>query len=173
MLSVLLQMLLSTGEQLIDSTQVTVVGKLLTPSCLRSPRSKNGSSPLKGCGGNCRPGEKKWQPTAGLMTHVTCRLTAKNRDQLRSPTLGNIGGGAGGHSPQWRGWGHNALCPPPANSDISGNRVWATFYSSNMAGPAFYLTRGGSRVFPRSVCVGWSSKTICRWRPVVTASSCR
>ena len=23
------------------------------------------------------------------MTHVTCRLTAKNRDQLRSPTLGN------------------------------------------------------------------------------------
>ena len=23
------------------------------------------------------------------MTHVTCRLTAKNRDQLRSPTLGS------------------------------------------------------------------------------------
>ena len=23
------------------------------------------------------------------MTHVTCRLTAKNRDQFRSPTLGN------------------------------------------------------------------------------------
>jgi len=23
------------------------------------------------------------------MTHVTCRLTAKNRDQLRTPTLGN------------------------------------------------------------------------------------
>jgi len=22
------------------------------------------------------------------MTHVTCRLTAKNRDQLRNPTLG-------------------------------------------------------------------------------------
>ena len=30
-----------------------------------------------------------WQPTAGFMTHVTCRLTAKNRDQLRNPTLGN------------------------------------------------------------------------------------
>jgi len=29
------------------------------------------------------------QPTAGFMTHVTCRLTAKNRDQLRSPTLNN------------------------------------------------------------------------------------
>ena len=27
--------------------------------------------------------------TAGFMTHVTCRLTAKNRDQLRNPTLGN------------------------------------------------------------------------------------
>jgi len=30
-----------------------------------------------------------WQPTAGFMIHVTCRLTAKNRDQLRNPTLGN------------------------------------------------------------------------------------
>ena len=26
---------------------------------------------------------------AEFMTHVTCRLTAKNRDQLRNPTLGN------------------------------------------------------------------------------------
>jgi len=24
------------------------------------------------------------------VTHVTCRLTAKNRDQLRNPTLGNL-----------------------------------------------------------------------------------
>jgi len=30
-----------------------------------------------------------WQPTAGFMTRVTCRLTAKNRDQLQDPTLGN------------------------------------------------------------------------------------
>ena len=29
------------------------------------------------------------QPTAEFMTHVTCRLTAKNRDQLRNPTIGN------------------------------------------------------------------------------------
>jgi len=35
------------------------------------------------------PGEKSWQSTAGFMTHVTCRLTAKNRNQLRNPTLGN------------------------------------------------------------------------------------
>jgi len=27
--------------------------------------------------------------TAGFMTHVTCRLTAKTRDQLRNPKLGN------------------------------------------------------------------------------------
>jgi len=27
--------------------------------------------------------------TAGFMTHVTCRLTANNRDQLRNATLGN------------------------------------------------------------------------------------
>ena len=27
--------------------------------------------------------------SVGFMTHVTCRLTAKNRDQLRNPTLGN------------------------------------------------------------------------------------
>jgi len=29
------------------------------------------------------------ESTAGFMTHITCRLTAKNRDQLRNPTLGN------------------------------------------------------------------------------------
>ena len=44
---------------------------------------------LRVAGGNWRPGGKYWQPTAGFMTHVTCRLTAKNRDQLRNPTLGN------------------------------------------------------------------------------------
>jgi len=69
--------------------RVTVVGKLFTPLCLCSPSSKIGSSPLKGCGGNCGPGGKKWQPTDRFMTHDTCRLTAKNRDQLRNPTLGN------------------------------------------------------------------------------------
>jgi len=28
--------------------------------------------------------KSKWRPTTGFMTHVTCRLTAKNRDQLRN-----------------------------------------------------------------------------------------
>jgi len=59
------------------------------PSCLCSPSSEIGSSRLKGCEGNCRPGGKYWQPTAGFMTLVTCRLTAKNQDQLRNPKFGN------------------------------------------------------------------------------------
>jgi len=58
--------------------------------CLSASSSPEiGSSPLKGCEGNCGPGGKYWQPTAGFMTHVTCRLTAKKRDQLRNPSLGN------------------------------------------------------------------------------------
>ena len=28
--------------------------------------------------------------TAGFMTHVTCRLTAKNRDQLRQSSMGYL-----------------------------------------------------------------------------------
>jgi len=70
--------------------RVTVSGKLVTPIVpLFTKSSEIGSSPLKGCEGNCGPGGKYWQPTAGFMTHVTCMLTAKNRDQLRNPTLGN------------------------------------------------------------------------------------
>ena len=67
--------------------RVTVLGKLFTP--IVPANSETGSSPLKGCEGNCRPGGKKWQPAAGFMTHITCRLTAKYLDQLRNPTLGN------------------------------------------------------------------------------------
>ena len=33
--------------------------------------------------------ENNGSHTAGFMTHVTYRLTAMNRDQLRNPTLGN------------------------------------------------------------------------------------
>jgi len=61
----------------------------VTVLCLCSPSSKIGSSPLKGYEGNCGHSGTYWQPIAGLITHVTCRLTAKNRDQLRKPTLGN------------------------------------------------------------------------------------
>ena len=34
-------------------------------------------------------GGKYWQPTAGFMTHVTCRWTAKNLELLRDPMLGS------------------------------------------------------------------------------------
>ena len=37
---------------------VTVLRKLSHPSCLCSPSSETGSSPLKGCEGNCGPGGK-------------------------------------------------------------------------------------------------------------------
>ena len=33
--------------------------------------------------------ESNGSRTAGFMTHVTCRLTAKNRDQLPNHTFGN------------------------------------------------------------------------------------
>jgi len=38
--------------------RITVLGKLFTPLCLCSPNSKIGSSPVKCCRGNCRPGGK-------------------------------------------------------------------------------------------------------------------
>ena len=38
--------------------RITVLGKLFTPIVLCSPSSKIGSSPLKSCGGYCRPGGK-------------------------------------------------------------------------------------------------------------------
>ena len=66
--------------------RVAVLGKLSTPIVPLFTKQRNWySSPVKGRGGNCRPGEKQWQPTAGFLFHVT----AKNRDQLRNPTLGN------------------------------------------------------------------------------------
>ena len=65
--------------------RVTVLGKLFTPIVPLFTKQRNW---FKGCEGNCRPGGKLWQPTVGFMTRVTCRLTAKNRDQLRNPYEG-------------------------------------------------------------------------------------
>ena len=67
---------------------ITVLGKLFTPIVPLFTKQRNWYRPT-GREGNCGPGGKYWQPTAGFMTHVTCPLTAKNRDQLRNPTLGN------------------------------------------------------------------------------------
>ena len=41
-----------------QSCRVTILGKLFTPIVPLSPSSKIGSSPLKGCEGNCGPGGK-------------------------------------------------------------------------------------------------------------------
>jgi len=46
--------------------RVTVMGKLITPLCLCSPISKAGSSPLKGCGGNCSLAENNGSLPPGL-----------------------------------------------------------------------------------------------------------
>ena len=68
--------------------RVTVLGKLFTPIVPLFTKQRNWYWPM-GREGDCGPGGKYWQPTAGFMTHVTCWLTAKNRDQLQNPTLGN------------------------------------------------------------------------------------
>jgi len=72
--------------------RVTVLGKLFTPIYIYVHQAAKLVAFLlrvAACGDNCKPGGKWWQSTAGFMTHVTCRLTAKNRNQLRNPTLGN------------------------------------------------------------------------------------
>ena len=50
--------------------------------------AKTCSSPLKGCGVTAGLAESNGSLLPGLWL-ITCRLTAKNRDQLRNPTLGN------------------------------------------------------------------------------------
>ena len=57
------------------------------------------------------------------MTHVTCRLTAKNRDQLRNPTLGN------------RLWA-TCLCRPGELMQVSGLSPGSTYAFSLSAGNA-------------------------------------
>ena len=52
--------------------RVTVLGKLFTPIVPLFTKQQNW-----------------WQSTVGFMIHATCWLTAKNRDELWNPTLGN------------------------------------------------------------------------------------
>ena len=63
------------------------------------------------------------------MTHVTCRLTAKNRDQLRNPTLGNRVRAtflnyraAEGEVMKWRGVYARVWLSQTASSTASGRR---------------------------------------------------
>ena len=111
------------------------------PSCLCSPNSKIGSSSLKGCGGNCGPGGKQWQPTGRFMTHVTCRLTAKNRDQLRNPTLGN-----------WVWATFTFSCQTNRHSCACLCHVWCLVYSLSMLA-TYKLCRGRNAVNIWPICL--------------------
>ena len=77
--------------------------------------AKSVAALLRVAGVNVGLAKSNWQPTAGFMTHITCRLTAKNRDQLRNPMLGN------------RVWAtFNLFTPPPEKllSRTSAPTTW-------------------------------------------------
>ena len=70
--------------------RVTVLGKLFTPNCASVHQaSKFVAALLRVAGVTAGLTESNGSLPPCLMIHVTCRLTAKNRDQLRKPTLGN------------------------------------------------------------------------------------
>jgi len=58
-----------------------LAGDLIDHSAAALLRAARVAAGLAESNGNLSP--------AGFMTHVTCRLTAKNRDQLRNPRLGS------------------------------------------------------------------------------------
>ena len=62
--------------------RVTVLGKLFTPICLCSSSSKIGSSPLEGCGGNCRPGKVT---AAYRRVYDSCHLQADCQEPGSAP----------------------------------------------------------------------------------------
>jgi len=64
------------------------------------------------------------QSTVGFMTHVTCRLTAKNLDQLWNSTLGD------------RVWASFTLFIPWFETEIVLERVFNwQFFSMSLFGP--------------------------------------
>jgi len=71
--------------------RVTVLGKLFTPIHRASVHqaAKLVAAVLRVAGVTAGLAESNGSLPPGFMTHVTCRLTARNRDQLQNPTLGN------------------------------------------------------------------------------------
>ena len=71
--------------------RVTVLGKLFTPIHRASVHqaAKLVAAVLRVAGVTAGLAESNGSLLPGFMTHVTCRLTARNRDQLQNPTLGN------------------------------------------------------------------------------------
>ena len=69
--------------------RVTVLGKLFTAIVPLFAKQRNWYQPPYGLRGLLRAWRKVMAAYVGFMTHVNCRLTVKNRDQLRNPTLGS------------------------------------------------------------------------------------
>ena len=67
--------------------RVTVLGKLFTPIVPLHQAAKLVAALLMVARVTACLAESN--TVGGFMTHITCRLTAKNRDQLWNPTLGN------------------------------------------------------------------------------------
>jgi len=91
------------------------------------------------------------QPTAGFMTHVTCRLTAKNWDQLRNPTLGNRVWAAFLHADSRE---RRLIRPTPSQGhrssvNVTGGKVDAVDYCAIINTLACLLTHKWS-VLPRA-----------------------
>ena len=71
-------------------SRVAVLGKLFTPIVhLFTKQKKLVAALLRVARVSAGLAGSNRQPTVGFMTHVTCRLSANNRDQLRNHTLGN------------------------------------------------------------------------------------
>ena len=69
--------------------RVTVLGKLFTHRAAVHQAAKLVAALSRVARVTAGLEESNGQPTAGFVTHVTSRLTAKTRDQLQNPTLGN------------------------------------------------------------------------------------
>ena len=116
------------------------------------------------------------------MTHITCRLTAKNRDQLRDPTLGNrvwaafalftmrrpndraehqLSASLSDESPKGACLLHG-LAPSYLNdlvrvADLPGRRRLRSSSSHQLLVPPFRLTTVGRRTFPVAASLLWNS----------------
>ena len=69
--------------------RVTVLGKLFAHHSSVHQAAKLIAALIRVAGATAGLAESNGSLPLGFMTHATCRLSAKNRDQLWNPTLGN------------------------------------------------------------------------------------
>ena len=109
---------------------------------------------------------KEQNRTDGFMTHVTCRLSAKNRDQLRNRTLGNrvwaTNNFMGSELPTKQVhcmWQNSAIRPQSAALRYDTNLLYKNFtigrYWSSATG---YIHSGEIKIFKTSNCKTHSHK---------------